>query len=141
MAAGAVPIIEAGLAIAPVVVDLAKKVIGLFHHTKVVAAPGAPATAAGTVPLTPAQAQTTAAAAAATFQSMISTAVANGSLPASAAPDVALLPAILQVAYSLTPQTAAAATTATPTIGTLTEFLQAYETISAALKAAPKAAA
>lgn len=136
MAVGAVPIIEAGLAIAPVVVDLAKKVIGLFHHTKAVAAPGQTATALGTVPLTPAQAQATAAAAAATFQSMIATAVSNGSLPASAAPAAELLPAILQVAYSLTPQTPTAANVATSTIGTLTEFLQAYETISAAFKAA-----
>ena len=132
MGAAALPIIEEGLTIAPIVVNLAKDVIGLFHKTKKVADPGTPATAAGTVPLTTAQAQAMASAAATTLQSMITNAVANGSLPASLAPAEALVPSILQVVYSLTPQTPTAASAATSTTNALIDFLQAYETFKAA---------
>lgn len=135
MGGSVIPIVEAGLTITPIVVDLAKRVIGLFHHAKKPADPGTPATAAGTTPLTTAQAQAMSSAAAATLQSLISAAVANGTLPASAAPAEALVPAILQVVYSLLPQTPAAATVATSTVDTISSLLRAYEALSTELKA------
>lgn len=129
-----IPLVEAGLTLEPVVVNLIKSVIGIFHHAKVPAAPGAPATAAGTVPLTPDQAKAMSAAAAATVQSVLTQAVANGLIPASSVPDEKLIPALTQLIYSLLPSTAAVETTAT--INTLAGFLQQYEVVSAAFKAA-----